>query len=64
MKSHIHLLMDFYLALLAIPVDNKFRIKNQLLYAHVLRALANELETDSETVQSIFERMAREDAKI
>lgn len=61
MKNHKHLLMDFYLALLAISVDNIFRIKNQGLYGLIRETLADELETDGETVQNIFERMVRED---
>lgn len=55
------LLMDFYLKLLAIPYDNIFRIKHQALYSEVLYTLAKQLDTDQQTVQDIFERMAQED---
>lgn len=61
MKNHKALLADFYLQLLSIPVNDIFRITNQALYASVVSALAVELECDAETVQNIFERMARED---
>ena len=61
MKNHKRLLSDFYLNLLSIPVNDIFRITHQALYANVRTALAVELETDDETIQSIFERMARED---
>jgi len=63
MKNHKQLLADFYLNLLAIPVNDIFRLTHQALYAQVLSALAIELEADVETVQSIFERMASEDRK-
>lgn len=63
MKNHKILLADFYLNLLAIPVNDIFRLTHQALYAQVLSALAIELEADVETVQSIFERMASEDRK-
>lgn len=55
------LLMDFYLNLLAIPVDGSFRIANQSLYSETLYALASELGADQQTIQDIFERMASED---
>lgn len=61
MKNHKTLLSDFYLNLLAIPVNDVFRISHQALYAQVCSALAIELETDAETVRNIFERMANED---
>lgn len=61
MKNHKQLLADFYLELLAIPVNNRFRILSQPLYATVLTTLAAELGEDAETVQRIFERMAQED---
>ena len=60
MKNHKQLLSDFYLNLLCIPY-NEFRHRHQSLYAHVRDALAVELDSDAETVQRIFERMARED---
>ena len=63
MKNHKQLLADFYLNLLAIPVNDIFRLTHQALYAQVLSALAIELEADVEIVQSIFERMASEDRK-
>lgn len=63
MKNHKQLLMDFYLALLAIPFNDKFRISNQMLYSEVLYHLAVELDESQETVQRIFERMAQEDGK-
>ena len=53
--------MDFYLALLAIPATERFRGLNQDLYAMIRDKLAKELDTDPETVQNIFERMAQED---
>lgn len=57
-----HLLMDFYLNLLALPIDSKFRLYNQNLYAYIRDILAEQLSTDPETIQNIFERMAKEDA--
>ena len=62
MKNRKQLLADFYLDLLAIPVG-RFRLENQQLYGHVRDALAWELESDPETIQNIFERMAAEDDK-
>lgn len=61
MKNHKHLIADFYLELLAIPLDDKFRRSNQSLYIIILLSLARELEQDEETVQRIFEAMAMED---
>lgn len=58
MKNHKQLLADFYLELLAIPVDSDFRLKHQELYGTVREALADMLECDSQIVQDIFERMA------
>lgn len=64
MKNHKHLLADFYLALLSISANHIFRLENQKLYAEVRSVLAYELDSDNETVQRIFERMAAEDAKV
>lgn len=64
MKNHKQLLADFYLALLAINPNDRFRIENQKLYAEIKSILAYELDSDDETIQRIFERMADEDAKI
>lgn len=64
MRNHKQMLADFYLELLAIPFENKFRILNQSLYAEVLATLSAELGEDKETVQRVFERMAAEDAKL
>lgn len=61
MRNHKQILMDFYLELLTVPFEDKFRILNQSLYAEVLATLAVELKEDRETVQRIFERMAQED---
>lgn len=61
MKNNKRLLSDFYLNLLTIPANDIFRITHQTLYTNVRTALAVELECDDETIQSIFERMARED---
>ena len=61
MKNRKQLLADFYLELLAIDPDNKFRIFNQALYAAVRDALVYELDSEPEVVQRIFERMAEED---
>lgn len=55
------LLMDFYLNLLAIDIDDIWRIKNQQLYHATLYTLSSMIDTDMETVQEIFERMASED---
>lgn len=63
MKNHKHLIADFYLELLAIPLDNKFRLLNQNLYASVLFSLAMELGEDKEVVRRIFEAMAVEDKR-
>ena len=60
MKNRKQLLADFYLELLAIK-DQQFRHCNQHLYASVRDALVFELSSDAETVQTIFERMAKED---
>lgn len=64
MKNHKQLLADFYLALLAIPFQDRFRLLNQNLYASVLFSLARELGEDREAVQRIFEKMVSEDAKL
>ena len=64
MKNHKQLLADFYLQLLSIPADDIFRITHQSLYAEVRTVLAIELDSDAQSVQNIFERMAAEDAKI
>lgn len=61
MKNHKQLLMDFYLNILSIPPLDRFRALNQDLYAMIRDKLAIELDCDSETVQNIFERMAKED---
>jgi hypothetical protein len=63
MKNRKQLLADFYLDLLAIPATDPFRITNQKLYYEVSSVLAYELDSDDETVQHIFERMAAEDSK-
>lgn len=63
MKNHKQLLADFYLALLAIPINDKFRIYNQRLYGNVRETLAWALEEEEEVVQRIFERMSAEDAR-
>lgn len=63
MKNHKTMLADFYLHLLSIHPHDIFRITHSGLYAEVRSALAIELESDNETVQRIFERMAKEDAK-
>ena len=63
MKNHKTLLSDFYLNLLAIPVNDIFRITHQELYNQVVKTLAIELECDAETVQNIFERMVSEDGR-
>lgn len=63
MKNHKQLLADFYLALLAIPATDIFRIRNQALYAQVLYAVAYQLGEEKETIQRIFERMTAEDAR-
>lgn len=61
MTNHKYLLMDFYLNLLSIPEDHRFRIANQKLYAEVRDAMAFELDTSPEIVHNIFERMVKED---
>ena len=63
MKNRKQLLADFYLNLLALPHD-AWRVNHTHLYVKVRDALADELESDSETVQRIFERMVAEDEKI
>ena len=62
MKNHKQLLADFYLDLLAMPVE--FHDKHCQLYNSVLTSLRIELGEDANTVQRIFERMVEEDAKI
>lgn len=60
MKNRKQLLADFYLDLLALPYD-EWRVRNSGLYTLVRNALVTELDSDMETVQNIFERMAMED---
>ncbi len=59
MKNRKQLLADFYLELLEQPAD--FHRKYFVLFGEVKRALAMELESDSDTVERIFTRMAAED---
>ncbi len=54
-------LADFYLAVLAVPDNHHFRIRNQALYAAIRDAIAYQLMEDAEVVQRIFERMVIED---
>lgn len=61
MKNRKQLLADFYLELLAQPVS--FHRKYFVLIGEVKRVLAMELESDTDTVERIFERMAAEDGK-
>lgn len=63
MVNHKQMLADFYLKLLSIPADDKFRILNQALYGEVRYALAKQVDEDAEVIQRIFERMAQEDSK-
>jgi hypothetical protein len=63
MKNHKQLLADFYLALLSIPPNDRFRILNQRLYAEVCSTLSKELHEDEESIQRIFEKMALEDKR-
>lgn len=63
MKNHKHLIADFYLELLAIPLDDRFRLLNRNLYDSVLWSLARELNEDRATVQRIFEAMIMEDKR-
>ena len=60
MKNRKQLLANFYLDLLALPYDS-WRVNHTHLYVKVRDALTDELESDSETVERIFERMASED---
>ena len=64
MRNVKHLLMDFYLALLALPANDSFRSLNTSLYAEVRNTLAAQLGESAETVQNIFERMVAEDSDI
>lgn len=60
MKNRKQLLADFYLELLGMPKstpNNNF----VSLRLETLKALANELDSDMNTVERIFERMAQED---
>jgi len=59
MKNRKQLLADFYLELLEQPAD--FSRKHFILFGEVKRSLALELESDSDTVERIFTRMAAED---
>jgi hypothetical protein len=59
-QSPNRLLFDFYLSLLSIR-EEPWRSQNQELYHATLYAIAKGIQTDPETVQNIFERMARED---
>lgn len=59
MKNRKQLLADFYLELLAMRREPDFNL--QWLADHVRNALANEISSNTLTVQNIFERMAEED---
>lgn len=61
MKNHKQLIADFYLALLAIPLHDPFRIKHQHLYAGLRHSIAKELDEKEESIQRIFEKMVLED---
>lgn len=63
MKTHKQLVADFYLELLSIPHNDLFRLSHQILYNQVRTVLAVELQSDADTIQRIFERMAKEDGK-
>lgn len=63
MKNRKQMLADFYLDLLAISPTDPFRREHIGLYIQVNMALCKELQSNAETIQSIFERMAGEDAK-
>jgi len=63
MTNPKHLLFDFYLNILKIPSTDKFRLHNQQLYCSVLYAVSKAIQEDAETVQRIFEAMAKEDLK-
>lgn len=58
MRNHKQMLADFYLELLSIKNPST---DIQALAAAVCLVLANELESDFDTVKNIFERMASED---
>lgn len=60
MKNRKQLLADFYLDLLAIPTATPTNNFKNLRY-EVLKALANELDSDMDTVERIFWNMVRED---
>ena len=60
MKNRKQILADFYLDLLTVK-DEVWRQRNKLLYTAILGSLANELDSDPETVHRIFVSMARED---
>jgi len=62
MRNRKQLLADFYLDLLSLPHD-LWIAKHQAFYATIRNMLANELESDPQTIQIIFERMAEEDYK-
>ena len=59
MKNRKQLLADFYLELLA--SDDKFKRKHKDLFMSIANALAIELESDINTIERIFTRMAAED---
>ena len=59
MKNAKHILMDFYLYLLATQHDPDFDLHQ--LMDNVRDALAVKLETNPKNVQNIFERMVDED---
>lgn len=60
MKNRKQLLADFYLELLKLPHD-EWRARHNAIYAEIRYALSDELQCDQETLQNIFERMAKED---
>ena len=60
MKNRKQLLADFYLDLLAIPTASPNSNLKNLRY-ETLKALADELDSDMDTVERIFDRMASED---
>jgi hypothetical protein len=59
MKNHKYILMDFYLYLLSTQHDPDFDLHQ--LMDNVRDALALKLDTNSQNVQNIFDRMIVED---
>lgn len=60
MKTSKQLLIDFYLNILNIPTNDRFRALNPELYNIVRDTLSKEIDTDPEVVETLFKRMVND----